>query len=106
MLQSLAENYASVHGPGSLCHIVRYILDILVIFLHQTTINIEQVVATPNVLNLHLAGNAQVGVGVVQIMTLSQISTRLETIYIYIYISNRPPGSPSILIIRWWCYNP
>ena len=27
-------------------------------------------------------------------------------IYISLYLSNRPPGSPSILIIGWWCSSP
>ena len=26
--------------------------------------------------------------------------------YLYLYLSNRPLGSPSVLIIRWWCTNP
>ena len=28
-----------------------------------------------------------------------------DTLSLSLYLSNRPPGSPSILIIRWWCSN-
>ena len=59
------KNVACVHGLGSLLHLIRDIHELIVLFLHQTTINIEQVVVTPNFHNIRPAGNARVGVGVV-----------------------------------------